>query len=267
MAVETGFAEVDDGRLYYEIAGTGPPLVFLHGFTLDTRMWDDQFAHFADRHRVLRYDMRGFGRSTLPTEAPFSNHDDLRALLDHHGIDRAHLCGLSSGGGTAIDLALEDPGRVLSLVLISSALGGVPGVGSMGPTVAAMYAAGAAGDLTGARKLWVGSALFAPATRDPGVAGRLRDMVDTWSGWHLTHEANHVDPDPVPAGRLATLVAPTLLMTGELDEVPPMIAAKIEDEAPEAHHVVVPDVGHMANMEAPDVVNGHIARFLAGLDH
>ena len=171
MDVEAGLADVGDGRLYYEVAGSGSPLVLIHGFTLDRRMWDDQFEHFADRYRVVRYDQRGFGRSDVPTEAPYSNHGDLRRLLDHLGIDGAHVCGLSSGGGVAIDLALEHPGYVRSLIGISSALGGSDrGIGSMIDAVVAMNAAAVRGDLDEAKRIWLTSSLF--ASRAPGSSCR-----------------------------------------------------------------------------------------------
>lgn len=67
MQMDTGFADINGTHLYYEIAGSGPSLVFIHGFTLDNRMWDDQFEVFAQHYRVLRYDARGFGKSALPT--------------------------------------------------------------------------------------------------------------------------------------------------------------------------------------------------------
>ena len=267
MDVETGLADVGDGRLYYEVAGSGSPLVLIHGFTLDRRMWDDQFEHFADRYRVVRYDQRGFGRSDVPTEAPYSNHGDLRRLLDHLGIDAAHVCGLSSGGGVAIDLALEHPGSVHSLVGISSALGGSDrGIGSMIDAVVAMNAAAGRGDIDEAKRIWLTSSLFAPARRDPAVAARLIEIVGDWSGWHLTNQADHVDPEPAAAQRLDRLGIPMLLLTGELDnEAIQLVSRDIEQGAPNARVVVVPDVGHMVNMEAPDVVNDHIGAFLAGV--
>lgn len=265
MTVESGYAEINGARIYYEVAGDGPPLVFLHCFTLDRRMWDEQFALFAAGHRVVRYDLRGFGSSDLPTSAPFSNHDDLRLLLDHLGIERAHLCGLSSGGGLAIDVALEYPERVLSLVLIASALGGSRGgLGSMTATMVAMQAAAGRGDLDEAKRIWVGSPLFAPASRDPELARRLSEIVDDWSGWQLTHQPNHLDPDPPAAQRIGRLVAPALVLIGELDnEVVQSTAAEIETNAPNARRVVVRDAGHLANLEAPEVVNDLIAAFLA----
>ena len=265
MSVETGVADINGANIYYEVAGDGPPLVFLHCFTADRRMWDDQFEHFAARHRVVRYDLRGFGRSDVPTAAPFSNHDDLRRLLDLLGIERAHVCGLSSGGGVAIDFALEYPERVHSVIGISSAVGGsTRGIGSMAAAVTAMYSAAGRGDLTEAKRIWMESSLFAPANRNPAVAKRLAEMVGDWSGWQMTHEANHVDPDPPAAQRLNQLSVPALVLIGELDnEAVQAVAVDIELGAPNAHRVVVPNAGHMANMEAPDVVNGHIASFLA----
>lgn len=85
-------------RLFCEVAGMGQAVVLLHGFTLDLRMWDDQFLPLAQQFRVVRYDLRGFGRSALPTNAPYSHFEDLKALLDHLGIIQAHLVGLSKGG-------------------------------------------------------------------------------------------------------------------------------------------------------------------------
>ena len=99
MNVQSGLAEVNDTCLYYEVAGTGPPLVLIHGFTLDTRMWDDQFEAFSKHYRVVRYDMRGYGQSALPVLGEdYSHVDDLRALLDHLGITKTHVIGLSKIG-------------------------------------------------------------------------------------------------------------------------------------------------------------------------
>ena len=79
---QTGFAEVNGTRLYYEIAGSGHPLVLIHGSTLDTRMWDDQFEPFVQHYTVVRYDVRGFGQSALPTGEPHARPDDLKTLLE-----------------------------------------------------------------------------------------------------------------------------------------------------------------------------------------
>lgn len=103
-----GFAPVKGTRLFYEVAGSGEPLVLIHGGQLDSRMWDDQFETFARSFRVLRYDIRGFGGSPIP-EAPYSNAEDLAALMDYLGMAQAHLVGLSLGGMVASDFAVARP--------------------------------------------------------------------------------------------------------------------------------------------------------------
>ena len=77
--MEQGYAALNGTRLYYEVAGAGAPVALAHGFTLDHRMWDEQFSALAERYRVVRYDLRGFGRSEQPTDAPYAHHDDLRS--------------------------------------------------------------------------------------------------------------------------------------------------------------------------------------------
>ena len=126
MAHEThrGFAEVEGGRLYYEVAGDGDPVALIHGFGLDARMWDAQAEALADRYRVIRYDARGFGRSSVPAAEPFSHAGDLRALLRRLDVAPAHVVGLSMGGRIALNLALLDPAAVRSLTLVDAALDG-----------------------------------------------------------------------------------------------------------------------------------------------
>jgi pimeloyl-ACP methyl ester carboxylesterase len=124
MQIQTGFAELNGTRLYYEVAGSGAALAFVHGFSLDTRMWDDQFEAFAERYRVVRYDARGFGKSALPGSEKYMHAADLKALLEQLGIDRASVVGLSMGGGIAIDFALTYPEATRALVLVDSTLGG-----------------------------------------------------------------------------------------------------------------------------------------------
>jgi len=102
----SGFAEVNGTRLYYEVMGFGQPLILIHGYTLDTRMWDDQIAAFAQNYQVIRYLLRGFGKSGLPTGESYAHLQDLKALLEHLGIDQAHILGLSLGGAIAIDFAI-----------------------------------------------------------------------------------------------------------------------------------------------------------------
>src|SRR5215210_3003339 len=94
-ATLSAFAEVNGTRLFYEIAGAGPPLTLIYGFSLDTRMWEDQYAALAQCYRVLRYDVRGFGRSAVPGANRYSHAEDLRALLGYLEIEHTALIGFS----------------------------------------------------------------------------------------------------------------------------------------------------------------------------
>ena len=112
MRSDTGYVEFPGSRIYYEVDGQGPGLTFIHACVAHLRMWDEQVARFKDRYTVVRFDLRGFGKSTTDTDVPYSNRDDLRRVLDHVGIQETHLVGNSCGGSAAIDFTLENHGRV-----------------------------------------------------------------------------------------------------------------------------------------------------------
>ena len=119
----SGFVDVGGTSLYYEVAGAGAPVVLVHGFGLDRRMWDEQVDVLAERFTVVRYDLRGFGRSNAE-RVEFWPTEGLRALLDFLKVERATLVGLSLGGIVAADFASEHPERVERLVLVGSGLRG-----------------------------------------------------------------------------------------------------------------------------------------------
>src|SRR5262249_44738056 len=109
--------------LYYETKGRGAPVIFIHGGQMDRRMWDAQFDVFAKEYRVIRYDIRGFGKSDTPTNA-YSDAGDLHALLQHLRVKKATLIGLSLGAAVAVDFALVHGENVDALVLVCPGLGG-----------------------------------------------------------------------------------------------------------------------------------------------
>ncbi len=125
IKVKTDYAEVYGARLYYELAGSGPAIVMIHAGIADCRMWDNEFEAFASGHRVLRFDMRGYGKS-LPVEGEFNIQDDLTALLEALDFPApAILMGCSMSGGLAIDYALAHREKVSALILVGS---GPPGL-------------------------------------------------------------------------------------------------------------------------------------------
>jgi len=255
------FLDLEDGRLYHEIAGppTADAVVFLHGFSLDTRLWDGQWQTFAERYRVLRYDLRGFGRSSLP-DRPFSHVEDLRALLHHCQLAAAHLIGLSLGGGVVLDFALAQPASVRSLILVDATLGGFAWTKDWSEPGRAARANG----LAAAKAAWLSDEVFAPALERPEAAARLRQMVADYSGWHWLNRGLERGPTVPAAERLATITAPTLVIVGERDTADfHAIAARLERSLPNARRVTLPGLGHLPNLEAPEAFNAVALPFLA----
>ncbi len=261
-----GYAPVNGGRIYYEVTGGGSSLLLVHGFSLDTRMWEDQIDVFARRYQVICCDVRGFGRSDPPTE-PFSQAGDLRALLSYLGVDRTAILGLSMGGGIATVFSLLYPDATRALILADSNLWGTrwspEGVAQWDAVERAAREHG----VDAARRLWLNHPFFAPAMERPNVAARLRRMVEEYSGWHWINPDLEIGISPPPARRLGEIRAPTLVLVGERDvpdfrRISDVLAAQI----PGARQVILPGVGHMSNMEDPDSFNRIVLEFLEGLE-
>ncbi len=106
--MKNGFSEINNTSFYYEISGTGFPLVLVHAGIADNRMWNDQFHVFAEKYQTIRYDRRGFGKTKM-VAGDFSLHNDLYAFLKSIGIEQAILIGCSQGGKTVTNFAVEHP--------------------------------------------------------------------------------------------------------------------------------------------------------------
>ena len=176
---ESGSIEMRGAPLYYEVAGAGSTLVLLHEGIADCRMYDDQFEAIARQHQVVRYDFHGFGRSGTPTE-PYTHHEGLRSLLEHLGIDRAGILGMSLGGSVALDFALTYPARVDALLLLAAGIGGYPPSDSSATLFAPVVEAYQTGDVAkGIERMvaiWVDGMERRPEEVDPIVRERVREM-------------------------------------------------------------------------------------------
>lgn len=251
----------------FEVAGTGPAVVLVHGFGVDMRMWDPQFERLAAQFRVVRYDCRGFGASgRLDPAVPYRHEDDLFALLDHLAIADAALIGLSFGGQVALRAALLAPARVRALVLLDSLLDGVPWDAESRAGLAEVDRQVLAGGVEAGRRAWLAHPLFAAAGERPDLAARLADMVAGYPGQHwLGQDPHQVNPrEPIDA--LPEVAVPTLVVAGGRD-VPGFLAMAgvLAKRIPGAEYVQVPGAGHMVNLEQPDVVSELLVRFLGGL--
>ncbi len=261
-SLESGYAEVEEARIYYEQIGEGPALVLLHGFSFDTSLWDDQVEEFSRKYRVLRYDLRGFGRSTS-SEVRYSHAGDLKALLDHLDIHEAYLAGLSLGGGAVINFALEHPRVSRALILIAPSLGGFKWSPNVSSAQASMQSRAMDRGIDVAREIWIRQTIFRHAMNNKDIAVRLRTMVGRYSGWHWLHADLGMPMVPPAIERLGEIRVPTLVMVGDADAPDQIqIAETLERRISGARKIVFPGVGHLINMEVPALFNKHVLEFL-----
>ncbi len=266
-AGDSGFASITGGRIYYESIGDGPVVVLLHGGNLDRRMWDQQLPVLAPHFRVIRYDARGFGRSTR-ADTSFQAQTDLYLLLQHLDVHRASLVGLSLGGRIAIDFALQHPNMVNKLVLAGPGLSGWKDWSEEDTTwLKTARAAGRASDSVGMAMAWLTSDYMRPAMEEPALAKLLRALASEnaayWSQL-FRHGDLEREADPPALGRLSAIRAPTLLIVGDHDS--PVIRRIVDTLAASiagARTVVIRGAGHMVNMERPAEFNHALLDFLA----
>jgi pimeloyl-ACP methyl ester carboxylesterase len=250
--------------MYYEVAGDGPALVLLHAGIADRRMWEDQFLVFAQHYHVIRFDFWGSGKSTTP-DKPYSLHQDLYQLLKFLGVEQAHLIGCSLGGRVSIDLALEHPQLVKSLVLAGSGLSGYEFGGERLQRFSEeMVAVSQRNDLDQAFELviqlWIDGRGRTPDQVDPRVRERVRAMLRAHVEWQGVEQPL----EPAAIGRLTEIKAPTLIIIGDRDEANIFtIADLLAANVPGAQTIVIPDAAHVPNMEKPDEFNRIVLEFLA----
>jgi pimeloyl-ACP methyl ester carboxylesterase len=265
--VDTGRVAVPGSSLFFEAAGSGSPVVLLHGGNLDRRMWDAEWAALQATHRAIRYDARGFGRSG-PADSAFQAHEDLRTLLDSIRIARATLIGLSLGGRIAIDFALAYPERVDRLVLVAPGISGGKWADDGDTTwLRVARRAAAVGDTIAVARAWLQSAYIRTALRHSAMAPKVKqwvlDQVPFWGGI-VRHQDLEVEATPPAAGRLAELAMPILLILGT-DDTPFIqdVAAAIAREGRRVQRIDLPGIGHMVNLEAPEAFRAAVDAFLA----
>jgi 3-oxoadipate enol-lactonase len=253
--VSTG--RVPGTHLYYEVTGEGPPLVFVHSGGFDRRLWDEQVIAFADRHTVIRYDVRGHGESP-PPKKPYSDMEDLFSLLQWLRIEKAHAVGLSLGGSIVIDFALAHPQMIESLILV------VPDV--TGYAFSAEFTYGFIKVVTSieqddgspAGDLWLQSSILAPTMENPAVAHKLRLIARENARWWLINPLFRRDSFVTPPAtqRLAEIHTAVLLIVGDR-HVPDVFneARLLESGVAGLKKVIIPGAGHIVNMERPEEFN------------
>jgi pimeloyl-ACP methyl ester carboxylesterase len=270
--------DLPEQRIAYRATGRadGVPLLLLHGGAVDSRSWHPQLGAFPER-RVLAPDARGHGGSS-DAEAPYRLVDDVLALLDALGIERVVAAGVSMGGGTAVDLALEAPERIAGLV--------VSGTGTSKPEFTDPWALAAFADWRAAEQGSDAEAWIAVLQRFTAGPHRTREQVDPLV-WELVDSmardtlAGHLrlDPDgrplpPIPPTpvtdtweRLDGITVPVLAISGALDgdDHRAMGERLARSVGGPARHVEIAGAAHYPNLEAPDAFTAQLRRLLDAL--
>ncbi|EJL25309.1 alpha/beta fold hydrolase [Brevibacillus sp. BC25] len=265
QAVQTGFLDANGARIYYEVAGEGEPLLLIHGFNLDTRLWDAQLQAFAQTYKVVRFDIRGFGK-TLATDVPFTLYDDVKAVLLGLGIEKAHVAGLSFGGMVAQEFALAYPQMVSSLILVASGLFGHPRseqrlhdverfnqVCQPGTTEEAL-------EMTA--QMWFDGS--GQPVNEQAREARNRFKEINRHAFSLPEFGVGLETlSPSPIERLENIKVPTLVIAGARDYPDFLqIADVLTERITGAQKVILPDSAHIPPMDQPEVFNKLVLEFL-----
>lgn len=261
MKDDSGYIDVDGANIHYEITGSGPTLVLIHGFALDSRLWDSQIEAFSKKYKVLRYDLRGFGKSDLPGSKPYSHSKDLKVLLDHLEIATVYILGLSLGGMVAIDFALKYPEKVDALITADSALDGFDLI-EFGKSFENVVNLAFSSGIDEAKAYFGSLDLFKPASKIPAVADHLWNILADYSGWHFMNEnpANWSDPPAIQ--QLEKIQSPTLVIIGENDSSEfHEISDILDQEIIGSRKEVILGVGHLSNLENPEKFNEVVGGF------
>lgn len=271
--LHTGFVETNGTKLYYEMMGEGHPLVLLHGGYMDRRMWDDQFAVFSQYYQVIRYDIRGFGKSALP-QVPYADWQDLFNLLTFLDVEKAYLIGLSLGGVIALDFTLEYPDMVDALILVGSPVPGYP--------VELMFTqqqleqqiqrwrpfeqAKRERNIPHMINLLMDDETLFPSPKYPSARQRVRDNLSEYSFAWVLEPAPKQELAPPAYERLNEIQVPTLIIVGYEDHfILHKSADKLEQDIAGARKVMISETHHMPNMEKPGEFNRIVYDFLKTL--
>jgi 2-hydroxy-6-oxonona-2,4-dienedioate hydrolase len=271
LRIDSGLAPINDALIYYEIAGEGQPFVMIHAGVADSRQWNNEFAHFAGRFRVVRYDLRGYGKSE-PVDGEFSHLQDLTALLDHLHVDGPLVVmGCSMGGGLAMDFALAQPSRAKALIMVDSGPGGLELDVPAPAKFEAAEKAYDAGDLDLLAELetqiWFDGLGRSAAQVDQAMRKLAYEMDRNALSLEAKHLGKRLPDTQVPAvEHLPELGMPVLVIVGAHD-TPYILAAAdyMLENIPSARKVIIEDAAHLPNMDHPDEFQRIVVTFLDGL--
>jgi len=270
-------AMTEDGiRLYYEETGSGTPLIFVHEFAGDHRSWEPQMRHFGQRYRSIAFNARGYPPSDVPeNRSSYSQSraaDDIRSVLDHLSIDRAHVVGLSMGGFATLHFGFRHATRALSLCVAGCGYGAEPEQRERFRSEAATIAdfITSAGMLAFAEKYAYGPTRVQFENKDPRGFAEFKRLLAEHSGLGSANTQLGVQRERPSLYDLVEdmkrLTVPTLILAGDEDWPCLTPGVLLKRNIPSAALSFMPNCGHTINLEAPDEFNRIVGDFLSLVD-
>jgi len=274
--IKNGYANVNGTSLYYEVAGQGEPIVFVHGNFGDRRHWDYQFEPLSKNFKVLRYDVRGYGKSALPKpDETYYDTGDLKALLEYLNIKKAHICGVSMGSGIIVDFALEYPEMCLSIIPTGPWANGFGAGEYSSPAADSLFAvmgktiaiAKEKGSKEATDYFWKGNNVMSPtANKSKSTLDSLLKMGYDYSYWGFLNQNKRSNISPTAIGRLKEITIPALIITSEYDaDACKEIAEIMDNDIPNSTKISISGAGHLMNMDKPEEFNKAISNFINNL--
>lgn len=266
----------DNVKLHYEETGQGVPIVFVHEFAGDHRSWEPQMREFGKRYRCIAYAARGYTPSDVPADKDAYSYmhvmRDCVAVLDHLKIDKAHLIGLSMGGYTSLQVALNHPHRVRSMVLAGA------GSGSIRAETAEFQKNSQAlsekflreGSKAVAETYGLGPSRVPFLIKDPrGFAefSRMLSEHDAVGSANTSRGFQGGRPSLYDfEDKITKLTTPALIVVGDEDDRCIEPGLFLKRTLPASGLVMMPKTGHVVNLEEPDLFNGVVGDFLARVE-
>lgn len=237
------------GEIDYSVKGEGDSIVLIHGFGLDSRIWDKQVEELSKTNKVVTYDLRGFGESSLPS-GKYDHTEDLHELLKNLKISNPEIVGHSFGGEIAVDYALEYPEEVKSLVLVSPGLSGMGGDNTEWNELSRL---GREGNIAGLRERILNNPIFKDLKENPESRKLIEGIVQDYSGFHFTNKDPREYKDH--GEKLRDIDCSVTLMLGEKEDK--VVANKFKEELG-IDARIIEGAGHMSMLEKPEVVSKEI---------
>ena len=269
-------AEVNGKKLYFESVGTGDVIVLVHGNVGDRRHWDYQFLTLGKDFKVIRYDIRGYGKSAFPNpEIAYSDYEDLNALLDYLKITEAHMCGLSMGSAIVVNFAIAYPEKCKSLIPIGPWVGGYgvndfksPAADSVFQVMRTVTAiAKDRGPKEATDYFWTGNKVFRNAVRSSSALDHLKMVGYDYSYWGFMNATKRIPPQALAITQLHKIEEPTLIVTAEYDLEACIENAEILNNNIKGSKLVsIKDAGHCMNLDKPEEFNRILVNFINGIE-